>query len=108
MTTSSQSQSRKASPELEAFVDELIRSGSERGYHPSIFINMRERHLTLEAMKRIVRSGDVQSGFRRLTELGLRDHTVEAGILKFRNEFTKADIDCAKWRLGQAQGAESV
>ncbi|WP_426313816.1 hypothetical protein ACN9MF_20080 [Methylobacterium fujisawaense] len=93
---------KRASPELEAFITETIRQGSERNYRPTIFIGMQERHGTLEAMKRLVRNGDVQSGFRRLTELGLQDQTIEAGILKFRREFDRADIECAEWRLAQA------
>ncbi|UYW25216.1 hypothetical protein [Methylorubrum extorquens] len=99
---------KEASPELEAFVDELIRLGSERDYRPTIFIGMRDRHGTLGAMKRLVRSGDIQSGFQRLSELGLQEHTVEAGILKFRSEFDKADIECAEWRLKQARGEASA
>lgn len=94
---------KQASPELEAFVKDLIRLSFERSYRPNIFIAMIERHQTLEAMKRLVRNGEVQSGFRRLTELGLQHHTVEAGILNFSNEFEKVDIDCAQWRLPQAQ-----
>ncbi|WP_342148349.1 hypothetical protein [Methylorubrum sp. SB2] len=87
---------------------ELIRLGSERGYRPTIFIGMLERYQTLGAMKRLVRNGEVQSGFRRLTELGLQDHTVEAGILRFRNEFDKTDIDCAEWRIKQARDEAST
>lgn len=95
---------KRASPELEAFIVETIRRGTEHGYRPTIFMGMQDRHGTLEAMKRLVRNGDVQSGFRRLTELGLQDHTIEAGILKFRSEFDRTDIECAEWRLAQARG----
>ena len=91
----------KASPALEAFTDELIRLGAERGYHPTIFIDMRQRYGTLQAMKRLVQKGDVQSGFRRLVELGLQEHSVEAAVLKFRSEFKAPDIECAEWRLRQ-------
>ena len=94
---------KRASPELEAFITETIRRGAEHGYRPTIFMAMQERHGTLEAMKQLVRNGDVQSGFRRLTELGLQDQTIEAGILNFRGEFDRADIECADWRLAQAR-----
>ena len=91
----------QASPALEAFIDELIKLGAQRGYHPTIFIEMRQRYGTLIAMKKLVENGDVQSGFRRLAELGLQDHSVEAAVLKFRSEFQAKHISCAEWRLRQ-------
>ena len=36
--------------DLEAFVDEGIRRARERGYHPTAFVQMRERYLTVEAI----------------------------------------------------------
>jgi hypothetical protein len=96
---------RRASPALEAFIDETIRLGAKKGYHPTVFIGMRDRYGTLEAMKRLVRNGEVQSGFRKLTELGLQEWTVEAAILKFRSEFDPPDIECAAWRLDQVNKA---
>lgn len=93
---------KNASPELEAFIDELIGLGAQRGYHPTVFMSMRSRYGTRTAMHRLVLNGDVETGFKRLTELGLQDHTVEAGILKFRGEFDQSDIECAEWRLNQA------
>ncbi len=53
-------------------------------------------------MRRIVRSGEIQSGFRRLVQLGLREWTVEAGIVKFASEFDKETVEAAEWRLNQA------
>ncbi|GLK76187.1 hypothetical protein GCM10008171_14410 [Methylopila jiangsuensis] len=95
----------QASPALEAFTDEMIRLCAKKGYHPTAFKGMRERHGTLEAMRRLVRNGDVQSGFLRLTELGLQDWTIEAAILRFKPEFDRTDIECARWRLAQASRA---
>ena len=62
-----------ASPALEAFIDETIRLSRQHGYHPTAFIGMRHRQKTLEAISRLVVSGEIQSGFRRLKDLGLLD-----------------------------------
>ncbi len=69
--------------ELEQFIDQGIRLGAELGYYPTVFMQMRERWGTVGAMKRLVVSGDIQSGFRRLHTLGLRDWSIEAGVIKF-------------------------
>jgi len=91
-----------ASPALEAFIDETIRRAREKGYIPTVFIRMRQRHRTIPAISKLVQSGDVQSGFRRLRELDLLEWTIEAAILKFPSEFSRNDRECAQFRLRQA------
>ena len=87
---------------LEEFINETLRISAEHGYYPTEFISMLERdkntHLTI---KKLVRSGDIQSGFKRLCDLGLKEYTVEAAVLKFPEGFTKAEIEAANWRLSQ-------
>lgn len=94
---------RKASPELEAFIDETIRRGREKDYHPTVFIGMRQSLGTIPAISKLVRSGDLQSGFRRLEKLGLLEWTIEAAVEKFPNEFDANDRECAAFRLSQAR-----
>lgn len=94
---------RKASPELERFIDESIKLSSAKGYYPSVFISMRDRHKTLGAISRLVRSGDIQSGFKRLSELDMLDWTIEAAIQKFPSEFDHHDRACAEYRLSQVR-----
>lgn len=94
---------RKASSELEAFIDEAIRRGREKGYHPTIFIGMRQNLGTIPAISKLVRSGDLQSGFMRLHDLNLLDWTIEAAVEKFPSEFDKNDIACAAFRLQEAR-----
>ena len=89
--------------DLESFVAEGVRRAQERGYHPTVFLRMRERHGTAGAIRRLVRSGDVQSGLTRLVELGLSEWSVEAAVLRFRDEFSVQDRQAAEWRLRQAQ-----
>lgn len=88
-----------ASPELEAFIDETIRVSREHSYHPIVFIGMRARHGTVEAITRLVESGDIQSGFRRLKALSLLDYTIEAAVLRFPGEFSSRTRECAEFRL---------
>ena len=89
----------EASPALEAFVDETVRLAASKGYHPTAFIGMRRRFGTVEALSRLVESGDVQTGFHRLCQLGLREWTIEQAVLSFPDEFTETDRECAAFRL---------
>ena len=85
---------------LEAWVDESIQRSQAKGYHPSEFIGMRERHGTVRAMERLMQNGQIQSGLVRLNELGMaEDWSVEAGILKFPGRFSQAARDGAQFRL---------
>lgn len=59
-----------ASADLEAFIDETIKVSGQKGYYPTIFMGMRSQHGTIEAISRLVVSGDVQSGFTKLRMLG--------------------------------------
>ncbi|MEJ1118860.1 hypothetical protein V9K92_10330 [Phyllobacterium sp. CCNWLW109] len=90
---------KKASPQLEAFIDETIRISAEKGYHPTEFIRMRRDYDTIPAITRLVISGEIQSGFKRLDALGLLDYTIEAAVLKFPEEFSKDARECAEYRL---------
>jgi hypothetical protein len=85
---------------LDRWVDESIQQSQAKGYHPTEFIAMRDRHGTVPAMERLVESGHIQSGFLRLKKLGMAEMwSVEAGILKFSDRFTRKARDCAQFRL---------
>ena len=88
---------------LEEFIDKSIRVSIEHGYHPTVFMEMRTRHGTAGAIDRLVRSGDIQSGFKRLRELGLLEWSIENAVLKFPDDFSTEIRDAAEWRLSQAQ-----
>jgi hypothetical protein len=92
---------RLASPELEAFVDESLRLSKARGHNPSVFVAMRHQLGTIDAIERLVQSGDLQSGFKRLKQLGLIDWTIETAVTKFPAEFSQNAKQCAEWRLQQ-------
>lgn len=94
---------RKASAALEAFIDETIRRGSAKGYHPTIFISMRSKFGTLQAISKLVRSGELQSGFERLHQLNLLEWTIESAVENFPEEFSPDDRECASFRLRLAR-----
>jgi hypothetical protein len=94
----------EASPGLEAFIDEGIRLCRENDYPPKVFERMRRRHRTIGAITRLVVSGgEPQSGFKRMNDLGLLDWTIEAAVVRFPDEFSKAVREVAEWRLSQAR-----
>lgn len=84
-------------------MDEAMRLSKERGYNPSIFVGMRHQHGTIEAIERLVQSGDLQSGFKRLKQLGLIDWTIKSAVIKFPAEFSHNAKQCAEWRLQQVR-----
>lgn len=87
---------------LEEFIKETLRISAEHGYYPTEFISMLNRDNNVRVtIKKLVKSGDIQSGFKRLCELGLKEYTVEAAVLKFPEGFTAAEIEAASWRLSQ-------
>jgi len=94
---------KRASPELEAFIDEGIKRAIERGYHPTVFTGMRHKSGTIDAIERLVQSPDIQTGFNRLHQLNLLDWTIEAAVIRFPSEFSNNAQQCAKWRLQQAR-----
>jgi hypothetical protein len=92
---------RAASPGLEAFIDETLELAKARGYVPTVFIGMRRQYGTIDAIERLVQSGDIQSGFKRLRQLDLLDWTIESAVIKFPSEFTRNARECSEWRLKQ-------
>ncbi|MCY4034921.1 MAG: hypothetical protein OXF29_04625 [Hyphomicrobiales bacterium] len=91
------------SAELEKFIDESIEQSRRVNYHPTTFIGMRKDSGTVEAIRKLVVSGEIQFGFRRLEECGLLKWSLEAAVLKFPEEFTLREQEAARWRLEQAE-----
>lgn len=92
-----------AEGDLDDFIDESIRRSAARGYHPTKFVEMRAKWGTQEAIKRVVVSGDLQSGLRRLHALGLLDWSIEAAALNFPEHFDQGIRAAAQFRLEQAR-----
>ena len=73
-------------------------------YIPSAWIQMIERYGAVEAARRVVVSGDIQSGFKELVGRGRSNLTIEAAVLNPRWEslFDTQIQQAARWRLSQA------
>ena len=101
---------REASIQLEAFIDEAIRRCEQARppYHPIIFKRMRNNYGTLDAIERLVRSGEIQTGFHKLKSMNMLEWTIESAVLKFSGEFGKEIREAAKWRLEQAQRSTKI
>jgi hypothetical protein len=86
---------------LDEFVDEMIRRARPLGYTPITFMRMRDDHGTAQAIRRLVETSEPQSGFRRLRDIGMKDWTLEAAVLRYPEtaEFTQHTAEYAKARL---------
>ncbi len=87
---------------LEAFVHEGIRRSGERGYHPTTFEAMLDRHTTEVAISKLVETGEIQSGFRRLQQLRMLEWSMEAAVIYFHDRFARNTRESAEWRLRRA------
>lgn len=85
--------------ELEDFIDEGIRRSVANGYHPTRFMNMRDRYGTRNAITKLVETADEQSGFVRARELWLIPWCLESAVVKFNGQFSKKTLAYAIARL---------
>jgi hypothetical protein len=94
---------KRASKELEAFIDEALCQCVRAGYHPTVFRRLRDQHGLVEAIEKLVRSGEIQSGFRRLKTLNILEWSIEEAVIRFSDEFTPIAQECAEFRLRLAR-----
>ena len=73
-------------------------------YNPTAWQEMIKRHGAAEAARRLIVSGDIQTGFERLVRAGRPELTVEWAIIDPRWEalFGAQHREAALWRLRQA------
>src|SRR4051794_12550509 len=69
-------------------------------YRPTVWIKMSAELGADEAARRLVVSGDIQTGFDRLVRAGRADLTIEAAILndRWRPLFSDLHREAARWR----------
>lgn len=75
------------------------------GYHPTRFITMLHRwHNGVVVAKRLIVSGDIQSGLLNTHRIGRPDLCMESIMLEedFHPLFSKQELAAAQWRLEQA------
>ena len=87
--------------DFETRINNAIKEMSKIGYKPTIFMDMRTRHGTIDAIKILVHSIEIPSGFTTLWEKGRLDLSVEHIIQedKWKDLFTEEDRLKAKKRL---------
>ena len=73
-------------------------------YRPTAWIEMISKMGAAEAARRLVVSGDIQTGFGRLVQAGRPELTIEWEILNQRWDplFSDQHREAARWRLRQA------
>ncbi len=73
-------------------------------YNPTAWVAMSTRHGAAEAARRLVVSGDIQTGFERLVRAGKPELTIEWAMLgtKWDPIFHDQHREAARWRLRQA------
>lgn len=81
-----------------------IEESRRLGYDPTAWADMIRRHGAAEAARRLLVSGDIQTGFQRLVELDRADLTIEWAVVSERWAplFRDEHRDAASWRLRQA------
>ena len=109
MTSISDGQSRPTDDLEEAFQVECDAAVKEckalkPPYNPTVWVSMSRAMGAAEAARRLVISGDIQTGFERLVSAGRPDLTIESAILEPRWAplFTDQHREAARWRLRQA------
>ena len=73
-------------------------------YKPTVWIGMVNKLGAAEAARRLVVSGDIQTGFERLVQAGRPELTIEWAILgtEWSPLFSEQHREAARWRLRQA------
>ena len=86
---------------LDQFIDESIARSASKGYFPTTFIDMRQKHGTVGAIRRLVETSEIQSGFNRMRDLGMPEWSLEAAVCRFPDHegFTKKTLAYAQARL---------
>jgi len=71
------------------------------GYHPSDFEAMLSHSNAVVVASKLVSSGDIQTGLKRLAKLGRLDLSVESIMLEpqFETLFSSKLRESARWRL---------
>lgn len=86
---------------LEDFITEALGRYKAAGVDLAEFDDLRARHGTEKAISALVLAGEKFSGFSRLRELGLTDHSLEAAAVTYSDRFSHRVV-------AQAQAALSA
>lgn len=90
---------------FEARVRSAILECHGLGYHPADFEGMLRNDTATRVAQRLVQSGELQSGLRRLAQMGRLDLAIESIMLdpEFESLFAERLREAARWRLEQVR-----
>lgn len=94
--------------EFEAACRSAVDECRALGYVPTTWMQMMQGPGgAVAAARRLLVSGEIQSGFERLIRMGRQDLTVEQAVLEPRwaSLFDERHREAARWRLQRAQDA---
>jgi hypothetical protein len=86
---------------IEAFIEESIRHWRAHHVENALFMEMREVHGTVGAIKALLHKAGTASELHEFALSGLYDWSIEAAVIKFPAEFSPADVERARRRIDQ-------
>lgn len=89
--------------EFETRLRESVNDSIALGYNPAQFAEMLERYGGVDVAKRLVASGELQDGLKRIVALGHIELAMESIMLepRFAPLFSEGELAAARWRLAQ-------
>ncbi|QDQ87679.1 hypothetical protein FMZ60_08810 [Alcaligenaceae bacterium SJ-26] len=86
-------------------INAAIEESINLGYNPIAIRTMLSSSDAVSVAKKLVTSGEIQSGLKHWARKGRRDLTMEGIMLlpEFSSLFSQAELNAALWRIGQAQ-----
>jgi hypothetical protein len=89
--------------EFEQRLRDSIRESISLGYDPTRFTEMLNAYGGVPTAKRLVASGEIQDGIRRIVEIGHPELSMGSIMLEpqFASLFTQGELAAARWRLDQ-------
>jgi hypothetical protein len=94
---------RTPEAEFATRVQEALAEARDLRYYPTRFEQMLAELGAVNLAKKLVISGELQDGLKKMSKLGRKDLTIEAMVLepRFATLFTKDEKQAAQWRLSQ-------
>ncbi len=99
---------RSLEAEFDAACEAGVNECKRLGYNPTVWIAMKREMGAVRAARKLLESGDIQSGFERLVSQGRTDLTIEFAALnpKWDTIFERQHREAAWWRLDRASRGE--
>jgi hypothetical protein len=82
-----------------------VRQSVALGYNPNRFSEMLKTWGGIGVAKRLVASGEIQDGIKKIVAMGHPELSMESIMLEphFASLFTEGELQAARWRLDQLQ-----